>query len=249
MSFTAPRTWVYGETVTEAQFNEQFRDNLNAIWVGTNAGDMDYYTSNAAKSRIGIGNVGDVLSVNSSTVPTWIGGGMSLLAGTVLAGSLVPGGSINFTNLNQSFTHLHCMVMVATGGTNTALGVYLNGDTAANYAYRVEYIQDDWAITTTNVGLSANELFYGQPKTSFYSSYPASLEFDLFNYSGSALWKVVEARNTFIQGNSDSLYAFKMIHSFWRNTDPVTSIQFCISPLFSVGTILPGSSFQIYGLK
>jgi len=76
MSFTAPRTWVYGETVTEAQFNEQFRDNLNAIWVGTNAGDMDYYTSNATKSRLagGTANAGVCLRMDSGGTAPEYGG-------------------------------------------------------------------------------------------------------------------------------------------------------------------------------
>ena len=60
MAFTTPRTWTYGETVTEAQFNEQLRDNFNAVWVGTNAGDIDYYTSSTTKTRLagGTANAG-----------------------------------------------------------------------------------------------------------------------------------------------------------------------------------------------
>ena len=52
MAFTTPRTWTYGETVTEAQFNEQLRDNMNALWVGQAAGDIDYYTSSTTKTRL-----------------------------------------------------------------------------------------------------------------------------------------------------------------------------------------------------
>lgn len=60
MAFTTPRTWTYGETVTEAQFNEQLRDNFNAVWVGTTAGDIDYYTSSTTKTRLagGTANAG-----------------------------------------------------------------------------------------------------------------------------------------------------------------------------------------------
>jgi hypothetical protein len=52
--------------------NEQIRDNGNAIWVGTTAGDMDYYTGATNKARIPIGTAGQVLKVNSgATAPEW----------------------------------------------------------------------------------------------------------------------------------------------------------------------------------
>jgi hypothetical protein len=50
---------------------------------GTTAGDLDYYTSGTAKARIGIGTVGQVLTVNSgATAPEWAalpGGGGKVL--------------------------------------------------------------------------------------------------------------------------------------------------------------------------
>lgn len=76
MSFTTPRTWVYGETVTEAQLNEQLRDNMNALWTGTTAGDMDYYTSNTTKTRLagGTANAGVVLRMGTAGTAPEYGG-------------------------------------------------------------------------------------------------------------------------------------------------------------------------------
>lgn len=76
MSFTTPRTWTYGETVTEAQLNEQLRDNMNALWTGTTAGDMDYYTSNATKTRLagGTANAGVVLRMGTAGTAPEYGG-------------------------------------------------------------------------------------------------------------------------------------------------------------------------------
>ena len=74
MAFTTPRTWVYGETVTEAQFNEQLRDNFNAVWVGTTAGDIDFYTSSTSKTRLagGTANANKVLTMGTAgTAPAW----------------------------------------------------------------------------------------------------------------------------------------------------------------------------------
>ena len=72
MSLTTYRTWIYGELVTAAMLNQQIRDNGNAIWVGTTAGDMDYYTGATGKARIPKGTAGQVLKMNSgATAPEW----------------------------------------------------------------------------------------------------------------------------------------------------------------------------------
>lgn len=72
MSWTSPRSWIYGELVTVSMMNQQIRDNGNAIWVGTTAGDMDYYTGATGKARLGIGTAGQILKVNAgATAPEW----------------------------------------------------------------------------------------------------------------------------------------------------------------------------------
>ena len=70
MSFSSPFTAVTGATFTAAQWNTSGRDNLNAIWVGTTAGDMEYYTSASAKSRLAL-TVGGVL-YGGASAPTWL---------------------------------------------------------------------------------------------------------------------------------------------------------------------------------
>jgi hypothetical protein len=72
MSKTNYRTWIYGELVTVSMMNQQIRDNGNAIWVGTTAGDMDYYTGATTKARLPKGTAGQVLSMNAgATAPEW----------------------------------------------------------------------------------------------------------------------------------------------------------------------------------
>ena len=53
-TFSTPRTWNVGELVTKAMLDQQIRDNMNAIWVGTTAGDMEYYTAANAKTRLAV---------------------------------------------------------------------------------------------------------------------------------------------------------------------------------------------------
>jgi hypothetical protein len=70
MAFSAPFTAVSGAVFTAAQWNTSGRDNINALWPGTTAGDIDYYSSATAKTRIPIGIAGTFLGSNAS-VPSW----------------------------------------------------------------------------------------------------------------------------------------------------------------------------------
>lgn len=49
------------------------RDNFTAIWVGTTAGDLNYYTSATAKARLAIGTAGQIL-MSTGSVPSWVTG-------------------------------------------------------------------------------------------------------------------------------------------------------------------------------
>lgn len=75
MAFTTPKTWSTGELVTSSNFNQQIRDNLAALWTGSTAGDMEYYTSSTTKTRLPIGTADQILRVNSGgTAPEWASG-------------------------------------------------------------------------------------------------------------------------------------------------------------------------------
>ena len=69
-----------GDWIDAAWVNQYIRDNIAAIWVGTTAGDMDYYSSAIAKTRVPIGGAGSILQSNGS-VPSWLGIGA---AGSIL---------------------------------------------------------------------------------------------------------------------------------------------------------------------
>ncbi len=73
MSFISNlHTWVFGELVDDVLLNAQVKQNFTDIWKGTTAGDTDYYTSDSAKSRLGIGSAGQAYRVNAAgTAPEW----------------------------------------------------------------------------------------------------------------------------------------------------------------------------------
>lgn len=70
MAFDNSFTAVTGATYTAAQYNTHVKGNFTALWVGTTNGDLDYYTSSTAKTRLAIGASGTVLTSNG-TIPTW----------------------------------------------------------------------------------------------------------------------------------------------------------------------------------
>lgn len=69
MAYTAPYTFTALELLTAAKMNA-IQDNITALWVGTTAGDMDYYVSATAKSRLAIGTAGKVL-MSTGSAPSW----------------------------------------------------------------------------------------------------------------------------------------------------------------------------------
>ena len=72
MARTAIPLYVTNQLVTAAHGNTYWRDNETANWVGTTAGDIDYYTGATAKARVAIGELGQGV-VSNGTAPTWVG--------------------------------------------------------------------------------------------------------------------------------------------------------------------------------
>ncbi len=70
MAFNNAYTAVTGATYQASDYNTGTKGNFTAIWVGTTAGDMDYYTSATAKSRLGL-VPGGVL-YGGASAPAWL---------------------------------------------------------------------------------------------------------------------------------------------------------------------------------
>ena len=69
MAFATPYVFTALELLTAAKMNA-IQDNISALWVGTTAGDMDYYVSSTAKQRLAIGASGYYLT-STGTAPAW----------------------------------------------------------------------------------------------------------------------------------------------------------------------------------
>lgn len=69
MAFDNSYTAVTGATYTASDYKTYTKGNFSAMWVGTTAGDLDYYTSATAKSRLAL-TAGGVL-VAGASAPLW----------------------------------------------------------------------------------------------------------------------------------------------------------------------------------
>jgi hypothetical protein len=248
MSYNAVPTVTTGDTWSAANHNTYIRDNFAAGVpdIFTAAGDIAYATAANAASALAIGSSDSLLTIQGG-LPAWGDGlGMSLLSSTTLTSPLTYGETIDITGLSQSYTHLKIMAHILAGTAQNALSVWLNGDTGNNYAHRLDYFQ---ATLSTSCGLTSNDLLYGEAVCPVYNSYPTAIEIDIFGYSQSVLYKNAIANVSAVGGNSSNLFSRRVITSVWRNTDPVTSILFGISPLWAQGTFVAGSNISIYGLK
>ena len=108
MSWTTPRTWNAGETVTSSMMNAHLRDNLNVL--KTNIGDDGALTIRVLKSDKAIYTI-----TNTSIVDMWTGY-------SVPANTLTDGDILRFTFWGDS--------TASAGGTTSPLVYFAFGDMA-----------------------------------------------------------------------------------------------------------------------
>lgn len=75
MAFDNSYTAVTGATYQASDYNTGTKGNFTAVWVGTTAGDIDYYTSAIAKSRLAL-TVGGVL-YGGASAPAYLAAGLA----------------------------------------------------------------------------------------------------------------------------------------------------------------------------
>lgn len=93
MAWTAPRTWVTGETVTAALMNAHVRDNLleTSAATATTAGDIVYAdAANSMGSRLGILSGTGTFLASTGSAPVWRSVGQ-LVGDATYTGAADPG--------------------------------------------------------------------------------------------------------------------------------------------------------------
>lgn len=89
MAFSTVPTVATSDSWTASQHNTYIKDNFAAVWVGTTAGDMDYYTSSTVKSRLAIGTSYQILR-STGSAPAWVSLS-TLTANAAIVGSQATG--------------------------------------------------------------------------------------------------------------------------------------------------------------
>jgi hypothetical protein len=121
MSFTSMTTRAAGYVVKAATDWNVMIANFAALWVGTTAGDIDYYDSATSKTRIAIG-AADTFVKTSGTVPAW-----GPLVKRRQGGSSTIWTSAGTTSYTPTATVIQIgviSIVVSSGGTNSAAITY-----------------------------------------------------------------------------------------------------------------------------
>jgi hypothetical protein len=207
---------------------------VKALSPGTTAGDIDYYTSSTAKSRLGIGSSGQVLTV-SGGVPSWAtaaSGGMTQLASGTLSGA-----SVTISSISGSYQDL---LLVITNRVNATAGragvIRLNGDSGTNYTMATIYSQDAAAGITTP---DANFMRTSGDAVSSGSSYSQE-NIRIYNYTNTSIHKIAD-----IQAYANNASAtIRNVIGFYKSLSAITSITI----LAESGNLTSGN-YVLYGVK
>jgi len=169
MTWTAPRTWVTGETVTAALLNTHVRDNLleTSAATVTTAGDLAYAdAANSMGSRVGIGSAGGLL-VSTGTAPVWRipASAVRTDSGTSTNSSYetlsTPGGwnfaaevEVTVTTGTQALVLFGASLGNSSSGSHVVLSYSISGatTTAAN---------DNWSVSYEAANANDNSQFGG----------------------------------------------------------------------------------------
>jgi hypothetical protein len=179
MAWTTPKTWTAGAKLLAAELNTHVRDNLNAINVGTTAGDVLYYTAAATPARLGIG-ADRILAGNAGgTAPAY-------RQGMLLIESKTSGYDI--TSIPQTYSNLRIVYQYVgeiAVGSNWFGGLLMlfNNDGGSNYSGR--YFYNSSSTTVAMATMAPATSFQLPLYCEFTNSYPTMGVIDIANYTGS----------------------------------------------------------------
>lgn len=144
MSYATVPTVATSDSWTAAQHNTYVRDNLTAIWVGTTAGDLDYYTSSSAKARLAF-SAGGMLYAGTATAPAWTNAGtqhafMRYQTNPEFGGLVYKrqGGTATSWQATGTTTYTPTSTLIQTGSISVSMG---GGDGDATVTYPQVYTQ------------------------------------------------------------------------------------------------------------
>ena len=191
----------------------------------TTAGDVIYRNA-TVPTRLGIGTVGQVLTVNSgATAPEWTtlsSGGWTLIATKTFDNTV---NTYTFSSIPGTYTHLKLVGSNIQSNSTTnfcTLNLQFNADTGNNYNYILIRNQD--GTLTSDVAVDYSSIGFGYIGSSSASStaYRGSYDVNIYNYASASLYKTVDG----VAGGFRTNAAWGYYNSIggWNNTAAITSI-------------------------
>jgi hypothetical protein len=201
----------------------------------TTTGDTIYSSSGSTPARLGIGTVGQVLTVNSgATAPEWAAaasGSMTLLSTTNLTGTRT-----TISSISQAYIHLYFVMENCYPSSDTQATLIFNGDTTtSNYV-----VFAGRAYPTTANVLNESIAITGNGIDNVVG--PNQITFTTFNYTNATYHSTLIANA--IKTDVPGLGAGLSTHA-WNGSAAITSVGIGLTgtATWSAGTI------KIYGVK
>jgi hypothetical protein len=200
----------------------------------TTTGDIIYSSSGSTPARLGIGTIGQVLTVNSgATAPEWAtpaaGGGMTQLATGSMSGT-----TTTITSISGSYKNLELIIRDPANSTSDGTpAVRINGDTSGVYG-SVTFIQAgaDVAATATSFGMGYHE-----------NVTDGIIKIVFTDYANTSTFKMIESRN-FSKNTSTNIYG----QANWglaRITSAITEINL----IWTAGQTWNAGTYILYGVS
>ena len=211
---------------------------VKALNPGTTAGDIDYYTSSTAKSRVAIGSAGQVLTV-AGGVPAWgsvpaVNDTFTLLnaGGTSLTGAT----TITVSGISNK-NKLHVEIQGASAGSASSLSIRLNSDSGSNYSQRGMFFigQSATTIAFNNMNTTAAQVTLAKMGTDTADTISGTIDIQGTATSGVKPYQLqASATDSYLASNSRGYVA----GGAYLGTSSITSISIISSSgNFDAGSI------------
>ena len=176
MAFSTVPLVSTSDSWTASQHNTYIKDNFSAVWVGTTAGDMDYYTAATTKSRLAIGTSYQLLrstgsapawtslatmTANAALVSSQAAGDLFYATSSTATARLAPGALHTFLKSNGSTPSFGSITYRRQGGSSTAWGTA--GTTT--YTPAIELIQKGEIALSISGGVGSVAVTFPQAFT------------------------------------------------------------------------------------